>query len=346
MSQTTDPSGSDSTQQQQNTSMEQLESQHQMEIFQQQQEHLHQLQVLQAQLLQELSTHLPVGSDSTSDAAFPQFQQELQGVPDVSSQQLNVSSHGGVQPHSLPIEITGSRRPWGDVPLSWPAIQQQPIATSMTSTLPDNYSPPISRSDSPREAPIQDTSSITISPAQSLEFLQLPSPVKTIPITSTATSSPITKPASHTTPDGVFSSLVEVGDRDVSKSPTGSEIMTTPMKPLRQSFKEQLQSPPFTAFTIPSHMPLPQSAFSPATQGKSPSQSATQGKSPSQGNTRTALLDKHNKHVADLKQYYETEMAGLKREMEELRLQVDMQQAPSSLWSHQDVAEREELTSG
>ena len=76
-----------------------------------------------------------------------------------------------------------------------------------------------------------------------------------------------------------------------------------------------------SAATTPPHVntsflsrPLP-----PATRPLPPASSPL---TPRQGaDPRTALLEKHSKHVADLKQYYDSEVAELQRQLQELQLQ-------------------------
>ena len=318
-------------------------------------ENLQQLQALQSQLLWELGSRLPDSS--------PLPQPDLLHLSDLLDQNLG-SSVGELRPPkgmdpfssaspgslSLPRTVVAANStPYSQepaTPQSLPPTLEAPSpahrSPSRTSTSPpepittvSQPSPPPEpqRTASERHDPQSPTS--RLSPDHSLEFLRLPptgGPGKTGP-THPAGRGARGGPtgSTHTEDEGEFSltgrEARRRGFEDEQKLQRQGQA--TEAAVVDQATTMATSTPPIISGSLPATTTTPHVAPGfPSRRLPLPSSPLTPGQT---ADPRTALLEKHGKHVTDLKKYYESEMAELRRQVQELQLHASTQEQFSAL---------------
>ena len=277
--------------------LESLQNQHQHETLQQQQEHLEQLKILQQQLLQDLS--ISAAEDTSMDATL---------LPE------NTSTHhasGSETPHSEEAHILTQSA----------GHSQTPSPSRPANTQPVVHSSP----NKEKEFVKTDLDVSTFSSTHSLEFLQLPPLSGTNPILHrTSSTHSVDEETKTTSPPNDFESQ---SYEETKQSGSPSNISKVP------SFTKHFryQSPPrrkLWAYSVgqplsPLNTSLQAAAPSPTLINVVPAphhQSPGSYKQLTETQSRGNMLDKHRKHIEDLKKYYETELSSMQTKLNQLEV--------------------------
>ncbi len=264
--------------------LEGLRGQHRREMVRQQEAHLRQLQALQTQLLQELAPSLLTGE------LQPHRHQWVDGAPAVihSLPGTAAQDHAALHDTSDPVPSPNQSLDFLELP---PSHCPGAIPDASRPGADDQRtSPP--HMDYPHSSPISSPQPV------------LPTALQSHTPTTQASRSPASHQVSHSTELSAAPKSAKLPVFPVGSYTPG--VLTHSLPPA--------QWPMASPVTFASYLKSPIPATPPLASQPPPTMLHQQV-----GGSRAALMEKHSRHIEDLRTFYEAELAALRRELERKR---------------------------